>query len=66
MEIYDDKEHCLVRGEFRSVLELESGAQLGYFESADCANLLAIMVLHPDGSYAVAGRLESVHGRGGV
>ena len=60
MVIYDRKENCLVSGEFRSVRELDSGTQLGYFESAECANLLAIMVLHPDGTYSVAERLEAV------
>jgi hypothetical protein len=64
IEIYDRKENRVVRGEFRPVRELDSGDRLGYFESAEYANLLAIMVLHPDGTYFIAERLEgmSLHG----
>jgi len=65
MEIYDPNENCFIAGEFRLVRELESGDRLGYFESADCANLLIIMVLHPDGTYAVAERLEGLPREGG-
>ena len=60
MKIYDCKENRLISGEFRPVRELDSGEQLGYFESFECANRLAIMVLHSDGTYAIAERLEDV------
>jgi len=64
MEIYDRTENCFVSGEFRSVREVDSGAQLGYFESSEYANRLAIMVLHPDGTYFIAERLEGVLAQG--
>ena len=65
MVIYDRKESCLVSGEFRSVRELDSGVQLGYFESSECANKMAIMVLYPDGTYSIFERLEGVLARRG-
>jgi hypothetical protein len=42
-EIYDHKENCFVSGEFRPLRQLDSGAELGYFESAEYANELAII-----------------------
>ena len=60
IEIYDYKENRFISGEFRSVRELDTGAQLGYFESAAYANTLAIMVLYPDGTYFFAERLEGM------
>jgi hypothetical protein len=50
MEIYDYKESRFISGEFRPIRELDTGAQLGYFESAEYANKLAIMVLYADGT----------------
>jgi len=63
MEIYDYDRRRFVKGEFRSVRELESGAQLGYFESSEYANTLAIMILFPDGTYFVAERFHCMMGR---
>jgi hypothetical protein len=54
MEIYDYTEGRFIAGEFRSVRELDTGAQLGYFESSEYANKLAIMVLYADGTYFIA------------
>jgi len=64
MEIYDYNEGCFVTGEFRSIRELDTGAQLGYFESAEYANKLAIMVLYPDGTYFIAERLHGMATQG--
>jgi hypothetical protein len=66
MEIYDHKENCFVAGEFRPLRQLDSGAELGYFESSEYANRLAIMVLYPDGTYFIAERLGgmAMHGDG--
>ena len=58
MEIYDYKERCFVPGEFRTVQELDSGAQLGYFESTEYATKLAIVVLYPDSTYSIAEWLD--------
>ncbi len=57
MEIYDEPEHRFISGEFRPVRELDTGAQLGYFESLECATTLAILVLYPDGTYFFVERL---------
>ena len=65
MEIYDHKENCFVTGEFRPLRELDSGAEPGYFESAEYANRLAIMVLYPDGTYFIAERLGGMATHGG-
>ena len=62
MEIYDSGRRRFVKGAFRSVRELDSGAQLGYFESSEYANTLVIMVLFPDGTYFVAERFHCVSG----
>ena len=59
-EIYDYDEHRFIPGEFRAVREMENGAQLGYFESSDCANILVVMLLYPDGTYAIAERLKDM------
>ena len=64
MEIYDYKEGRSVSGEFRSIRELDTGAQLGHFESAECANKLAIMVLYADGTYFIAELLEGLAAQG--
>ncbi len=58
--MYDDREGCLVPGEFRSVQELDNGVQLGYFESADYGNKLVIMVLYPDNTYRIAEWLDGM------
>jgi hypothetical protein len=60
MEIYDYKENRFIAGEFRSVRELDTGAQLGYFESAEYANKLVITVLYADGTYFIAELLEGL------
>ncbi len=65
MEIYDGHEQRFISGEFRPVRELDTGAQLGYFESAEWANKLAVMVLYPDGTYFFAERLEELARLGG-
>ena len=65
MEIYDYKENCIVSGEFRSVRELDTGAQLGYFESSEYPNTLIIIVLYADGTYFIAERLEGMLTQGG-
>ena len=66
MKIYDDNENHFVPGEFRPVRELDSGVQLGYFESSEYANRLAIMVLYPDGRYFIAERLDGFLVGGGA
>lgn len=63
MEIYDYGRRRSVQGVFRSVRELDSGAQLGYFESSEYANTLVIMILFPDGTYFVAERFHCIMGR---
>lgn len=60
LSIYDDKEDRFILGEFRSVRELDNGLQLGYFESSECANRLAVMVLYPDGTYFIVERLDGI------
>ncbi len=60
MEVYDYKESRFISGEFRSVVELDTGARLGYFESAECANQQALVVLYTDGTYFVVERLEGM------
>ena len=65
MEIYDYDEHRFIQGEFRSVRELDSGAQLGYFESAEFPYRLDVLVLYPDGTYFLAERLEGMATQGG-
>jgi hypothetical protein len=60
MEIYDYKESRFISGEFRSVRELDTGAELGYFESAEYANEQAIIVLYADGTYFVVERLKGM------
>jgi hypothetical protein len=66
MKIYDYNESRFIPGVFRTVRDLDSGAQLGYFESTECANRLTIMVLYPDGTYSVAERLDGMLGRKGT
>ena len=66
MEIYDYKERCFVPGEFRTVWELDSGAQLGYFESTEYATKLAIVVLYPDSTYSIAEWLDDVLAQGRI
>lgn len=65
MKIYDDNEDRFIAGEFRPVCEVDFGAQLGYFESSECANKMAIMVLYPDGNYSIFERLDGVLGQRG-
>ncbi len=65
MEIYDADEHCFISGEFRPVRELDTGAELGYFESAEYVSKLAIIVLYTDGTYFVVERLEGMATQGG-
>ena len=65
MKIYQDNENRFIPGEFRPVCEVDSGAQLGYFESSEYANRLAIMVLYPDGTYSIAERLDGVPAQDG-
>ena len=60
MEIYYYKDGGIISGEFRSIRELDTGAQLGYFESAEYANKQAIIVLYADGTYFVVERLEGM------
>ncbi|MBP1731388.1 MAG: hypothetical protein H6Q55_1817 [Deltaproteobacteria bacterium] len=60
MEIYDIERGGFVQGEFRPVRELANGAELGYFESSEYANTLAIMVLFLDGTYFIAERFQSM------
>ena len=64
MEIYDYKEDRFISGEFRSIRELDTGVQLGYFESAEYANALVILVLYPDGTYFFAERLDGMATQG--
>ena len=64
MEIYDSNENRFISGEFRPVRELDTGAQLGYFESAEYANTLVILVLYPDGTYFFAERLDGMATQG--
>ena len=60
MEIYNYTEERFISGEFRSIRELDTGAFLGYFESAEYANKQAIVVLYADGTYFVVERLKGV------
>jgi len=60
MEIYDYKEGRFISGEFRSIRELDTGAFLGYFESAAYGNEQAIVVLYDDGTYFVVERLKGL------
>ena len=64
MEIYDYTESRFISGEFRSIRELDTGAQLGYFESAEYANKQAIVVLYADGTYFVVERLQGMATQG--
>jgi hypothetical protein len=64
MEIYDYNEGCFISGEFRSIRELDTGAQLGYFESAEYANRQAIIVRYSDGTYFVVERLKGMATKG--
>ena len=64
MEIYDSNENRFISGEFRPVRELDTGAQLGYFEGAEYANTLVILVLYPDGTYLFAERLDGMATQG--
>ncbi len=65
MEIYDETEGCFIPGEFRSIRELDTGAQLGYFESTEYGNKLMILVRYPDGTYFFAERLKGIAVQGG-
>jgi len=58
MEIYDYKEARFISGEFRSIREADTGAWLGYFESAEYANTQAIILLYADSTYFVVERLQ--------
>ncbi len=60
IEIYDDNAKCLISGEFRLVQELDTGTQLGFFESAEYPKMLVVLVLYPDGTYFFAERLEGM------
>ena len=60
MEIYDYRENRFISGEFRSIRGLDTGAQLGYFESAEYANRQAIIVVYADGTYFVVERLKGM------
>ena len=60
MEIYDYTEERFISGEFRSIRELDTGAQLGYFESDAYANQQAIVVLYADGTYFVVERMKGM------
>ena len=64
LEIYDRKDNRIISGEFRPVRQLDTGAQLGYFESAEYANALFILVLYPDGTYFFAERLQGTATQG--
>ncbi|MBP1733483.1 MAG: hypothetical protein H6Q55_3912 [Deltaproteobacteria bacterium] len=44
----------------RSIRELDTGAELGYFESTEYANEQAIIVLYADGTYFVVERLKGM------
>ena len=65
LEIYDYREDRFISGEFRSIRELDTGAQLGYFESAEFPYRLDVLVLYPDGTYFLAERLEGMATQGG-
>ena len=65
MTIYDYDDKRFISGEFLPVRESDGGVQLGYFESSDYANRLAIMVLHPNGTYFIAEQLDGVLVLGG-
>ena len=65
MEIYDYTEERFISGEFRSIRELDTGAQLGYFESDAYGNEQAIVVLYDDGTYFIAEHLEGLAAQGG-
>ena len=65
MEIYDYTEGRFISGEFRSVRELDTGAELGYFESPEYANEQATIVLYSDGTYFVVERLKGMIRQGG-
>jgi hypothetical protein len=65
MEFYDRDENRFISGEFRPVRTLDSGAELGYFESFYGANKLVILVRYPDGAYFVAERLEGMLAQSG-
>ena len=60
MEIYDHRKGRFISGEFRPIRELDTGAQLGYFESAEYANRQAIIVVYADGTYFVVERLKGM------
>ncbi len=64
--IYNRKEDRFIEGEFRSVREMDSGAQLGYFESSEYGNRLAIMVLYGDDTYSMAEWLDHALAEGGI
>ncbi len=64
--IYNPKEDRFIEGEFRSVREMDSGAQLGYFESSEYGNRLAIMVLYGDDTYSMAEWLDGALAQGGI
>jgi len=64
--IYDSTEDRFIEGEFRSVREMDSGAQLGYFESTEYATKLAIVVLYPDSTYSIAEWLDDVLAQGRI
>ena len=65
MEMYDRDENRFISGEFRPVRTLDSEAELGYFESFDCADKLVLMVRYQDGAYFVAERLEGMSAQSG-
>ena len=60
MEMYDRDENRFISGEFRPVRTLDNAAELGYFESFDCADKLVVIVRYHDGAYFVAERLEGM------
>ena len=60
LDIYDRKDNRIISGEFRPVRQLDTGAQLGYFESAEYANRQAIIVVYADGTYFVVERLKGM------
>jgi len=62
---HNRKENCIVSEHFRSIRELDSGAQLGYFESSKYGNKLAIMVLYPHNASSVTEWLDGVLAQGG-
>ena len=65
MTIYDYNEKRFISGEFLPVRESDGGAQLGYFESSEYGNRLAIMVLYRDGTYSMAEWLDGTLAEGG-